>query len=86
MSLEIQQPLILVKEQHISKAEAKANSAVRKVNAECSFCRRYNGRVMEQKMVDFPKERIVPDLPGTCRAVHLEVANSLETDACRNAL
>lgn len=62
MSLEIQQPLILVKEQHISKAEAKANSAVRKVNAECSFCRRYNGRVMEQKMAELPKERIVPDL------------------------
>ncbi|XP_056272956.1 uncharacterized protein LOC130195451 [Pseudoliparis swirei] len=33
-----------------------ANSAVRKVIAECSFCRRYNGRAIEQKMADLPRE------------------------------
>ncbi len=94
-----------------------AQSAVRKMISECSFCRRYNGKAMVQKMADLPKERIIPDLPPftnvgvdyfgpvevkkgrsvckrygvifTClasRAVHLEVANSLETDACINAL
>lgn len=94
-----------------------ANSAVRKIISKCSFCRRFNGKAMEQKMADLPKERISPDLPPftnvgvdyfgpvevrkgrttykrygvifTClasRAVHLEVANSLETDACINAL
>lgn len=30
---------------------------------ECSFCRRYNGRAIEQKMADLPGERILPDLP-----------------------
>lgn len=94
-----------------------ANSDVRKVIAECRFCRHYNGRAMEQKMTNLPKEKINPDLPPftnvgvdyfgpvkfrqgrttckrygviftclACRAVHLEVANSLEIDACINAL
>lgn len=31
---------------------AKGNSAVRKIIRECSFCRRYNGRLLEQKMAD----------------------------------
>lgn len=96
---------------------SNATSAVRKVIAECTFCRRFNGKLMEQKMADLPKERVIPDLPpftnvgmdyfgpveirrgrATCkrygviftclasRAVHLEVANSLGTDACINAL
>lgn len=95
----------------------KANSAIRRVISECSFCIRYNGRAVEQKMADLPKERIHPDLPPfintgvdyfgpvevrrkrsicqqyevifTCimsRAVDLEVALSMETDACINAL
>ena len=38
-----------------------ANAAVRRVITECGFCRRYNGRAMEQKMTDLPKERILPD-------------------------
>ncbi|KAI7802084.1 hypothetical protein IRJ41_024663 [Triplophysa rosa] len=94
-----------------------ATSAVRKIIAECCFCKKYNGRRMEQKMADLPKERILPDHPPstntgvdnfgpievkkgrgtvkrygvifTClasRAVHLELANSLDTDACINAL
>lgn len=94
-----------------------ANSAIRNIIAECSFCRCYNGRAVEQKMADFPEARILPDLlaftntgvdycgpvevkkgRSTCkrygviftcmasRAVHLEVAVSLETDACINAL
>ncbi|KAK0144648.1 hypothetical protein N1851_016990 [Merluccius polli] len=81
-----------------------ANAAVRKIIGECSFCRRYNGRAVEQKMSDLPKVRILPDLPpftntgvdyfwssgGEERkinlAIHLEVAVSLDTDACINAL
>ena len=94
-----------------------ANSAVRKIISQCCFCRRYVGRVGEQKMADLPKERLLPDLPPftnvgvdyfgpievkrgrsickrygvifTClssRAVHLEVAQSLDTDTCINAI
>lgn len=94
-----------------------SNSAVRKIIAECSFCKCYNGRAVEQKMADLPKVRILPDLPpftntgvdyfgpvevrkgrSTCkrygaiytcmanRTVHLEVAVSLETGTCINAL
>ncbi|XP_028279424.1 uncharacterized protein LOC114447399 [Parambassis ranga] len=93
------------------------NSVVRKMISQCSFCRRHNGRVQEQKMADLPKERLLPDLPPftnvggdffgpfnvkrgrncvkrygvifTCfssRAVHLEMAQSVDTDACINAL
>ena len=41
------------------------NSAVWKVISECGFCRRYNGRAIEdiQKMADLPKVRVLPDLP-----------------------
>lgn len=95
----------------------RANSAVRKVIAECFCCKKYNGKMQEQKMADLPEERILPDKPPftnvgidyfgpitvrkgrgtdkrygvilTClasRAIHLEVADSLNTDACINAL
>ncbi|KAK7890880.1 hypothetical protein WMY93_022843 [Mugilogobius chulae] len=95
----------------------KGHSAVRKVIGECSICRRYNARPLEQKMADLPAMRILPDNPPftntgvdyfgpievkrgrsfcrrygvifTCmasRAIHLEVAPSLDTDACINAL
>ncbi len=89
MPLEDKHPLILSKDQHISRLILKhihqslghsgrnhtlsalrrkywitnANAAVRKITSECSFCRCYNGRAMEQKMADLPTERIIPDLP-----------------------
>lgn len=39
-----------------------ANSACRKIIAECVIFRRPQGRVGEQKMSDLPAERILPDL------------------------
>lgn len=95
----------------------KASSAVRKIISKCCICRRFNGRLSDQKMSDLPFERVVPDLPPftnvgvdyfgpieikrgrtlckrygviftclACRAVHLEVAPSLDTNACINAI
>ncbi|XP_056099696.1 uncharacterized protein LOC130078198 [Rhinichthys klamathensis goyatoka] len=95
----------------------KGNSAVRRIIGQCSICRRYNGRLLMQKMADLPAARILPDLPPftntgvdyfgpieikrgrtycrrygvifTClasRAIHLEVAATLDTDSCINAL
>ena len=40
-----------------------ANSACRKIIADCVTCRRLQGRVGEQKMSDLPAERLLPDLP-----------------------
>ncbi|KAI5085117.1 hypothetical protein C0J45_1086, partial [Silurus meridionalis] len=40
-----------------------ANTAVRKIITECCFCRRHNAKMMEQKMADLPKERILPNHP-----------------------
>lgn len=94
-----------------------ANSAARKIIAECTTCRRYRGKLGEQKMADLPEERVMPDKAPftdvgvdyfgpievkrgrsflkrygvlftclTSRAIHLEVAYSLDTDSCINAL
>nr|XP_054593653.1 uncharacterized protein LOC129160674 [Nothobranchius furzeri] len=38
-------------------------SAVRKVLAECLFCKKYRGKLQLQQMADLPTERVVPDLP-----------------------
>lgn len=37
--------------------------AVRKIIAECSYCKHFNGRAVEQKVVDLPEARILSDLP-----------------------
>lgn len=39
------------------------NAEVRKVITRCYLCRRYRGKVREQKMADLPIERIIPDMP-----------------------
>ena len=39
----------------------KGNSAVRKIIGECSICRRYNARPLEQKMANLPTARVLPD-------------------------
>ncbi len=108
--------------QMVSKLRCKywitnANSVARKIISKCVICKRYKGKLGEQKMADLPVEGITPDLPPftntgvdffgpievkrgrskvkrygvifTCmasRAVHLEMAYSLDTDSCINAL
>lgn len=108
--------------QMLSKLRCKywitnANSVSRKIISKCVICRRFKGKLGEQRMADLPVERITPDLPPftnvgvdffgpievkrgrgtvkrygvlfTCmasRAVHLEMAYSLDTDSCINAL
>ncbi|XP_039509456.1 uncharacterized protein LOC120464180 [Pimephales promelas] len=95
----------------------QANSAIRKLIHKCSVCRRFNGRIGEQKMASLPEDRLLPDKPPftnvgvdffgpfdvkrgrntvkrygvlftclTIRAVHIEIADSLDTDSCINAL
>ncbi len=39
-----------------------ANTACRKLISECVVCRRFQGKIGEQKMSDLSKERIMPDL------------------------
>ncbi|KAK7896434.1 hypothetical protein WMY93_021759 [Mugilogobius chulae] len=94
-----------------------ANSAARRIISQCTECRRYRGKLGQQKMSDLPKERVLPDKAPftnvgvdyfgplevkrgrtvqkrygvifTClssRAIHLEVAHSLDTDSCINAV
>lgn len=46
-----------------------ASSAMQKVISEFSFCRRYNGRAVEQNMADLPSERILPDLPSFTNSI-----------------
>lgn len=38
-----------------------ANSAARRTITECTVCRRYRGKLGEQKMSDLPEERVMPD-------------------------
>ncbi|XP_061569557.1 NACHT, LRR and PYD domains-containing protein 14-like [Cololabis saira] len=38
-----------------------ANSAARRTITECTVCRRYRGKLGEQKMADLPEERVMPD-------------------------
>lgn len=38
-----------------------ANSVARKILSQCTVCRRYRGKLGEQKMSDLPEERVVPD-------------------------
>lgn len=95
----------------------RANAAARNILSSCVACRRYRGKLGEQKMADLPKERLQTDLPPftnvgidyfgpfevkrgrslikrygvifTCmasRAVHLEMAYSLDTSSCINAI
>ncbi|XP_071493377.1 uncharacterized protein [Diadema antillarum] len=94
-----------------------ANSAVRKMLRRCVMCRRRRGQLMQQKMADLPKDRVMPDKPPfthvgvdyfgpvevkrgrsmvkrygvmftclTIRAVHIEKADSLDTDSCIAAI
>ncbi len=54
--------------QMVSKLQCKywitnANSVARKIISKCVICKRYKGKLGEQKMADLPVERITPDLP-----------------------
>eukprot|EP00057_Strongylocentrotus_purpuratus_P028999 XP_011683473.1 PREDICTED: uncharacterized protein LOC100891682 [Strongylocentrotus purpuratus] len=94
-----------------------AGTAIRKMMGRCVACRRQRAKVMQQKMADLPKDRLIPDEPPftrvgmdyfgpievkrgrsivkrygvifTClaiRAVHIEMAYSLSTDSCIDAI
>ncbi|XP_073237644.1 uncharacterized protein [Porites lutea] len=66
-----------------------ANSAVRHLISKCVVCRRLRGTTGEQKMADLLEERITSAPPFTycaSRGVHIETADSLETDSFMNAL
>ncbi|XP_067685296.1 uncharacterized protein [Haliotis asinina] len=94
-----------------------ASTLIKSLVAKCVICRKYQARVIEQKMSDLPLDRVTPGEPPftsvgmdyfgpiivkrgrgtvkrygvvfTClaiRAVHLEVACSLDTDSCINAV
>lgn len=143
MPEEVKHPVILSKDQFISKLILQhihkllghagrnhmlstlrkkywitnANTACRKIISDCVICRRYQGKLGEQKMSDLPQERLIPNLPPftntgvdyfgpievkkgrsmikrygvifTCmasRAIHIEVAYSLDTSSCVNAV
>ncbi len=83
-------PVILSKDQHVSKLILRhihvqsghsgrnhmlsilreknwitqANATARKIISSCTFCRRYKGKLGEQRMADLPTERITADLPS----------------------
>lgn len=40
-----------------------ANAMARKIIKRCIFCRRYQAKVEQQKMVDLPHDRVTPDEP-----------------------
>ncbi|TWW77724.1 hypothetical protein D4764_12G0011140 [Takifugu flavidus] len=60
-----------------------ANGAIRRFLFRCVICKRQHGAAGKQLMADC---RVLPDDPPFTRVVHLEVASSLDTDACLNAI
>ncbi|GFV75187.1 integrase catalytic domain-containing protein [Trichonephila clavipes] len=56
-------------------------SLCRKVVHECIVCFKSRPLVTSQLMGNLPRDRIVPDYPFNCSAIHIEIVSDLTSDA-----
>ncbi|GFS87002.1 integrase catalytic domain-containing protein [Trichonephila clavipes] len=56
-------------------------SLCRKVVHECLVCFKSRPLVTSQLMGNLPRDRVVPDYPFNCSAIHIEIVSDLTSDA-----
>ncbi|GFX93170.1 integrase catalytic domain-containing protein [Trichonephila clavipes] len=59
----------------------KIHSTLRKVVHECLVCFKSRPLVTSQLMGNLPRDRVVPDYPFNCSAIHIEIVSDLTSDA-----